>query len=471
MNSTMGIDREKWKDNGDLTSKLNLLFCSLSIMSGFAVGLRLYTKTSAQQARLWWDDWIAVTAWVRSQLEWLASIDSSKKKKKKKKRKCVLTLLLRFPPKFIILMLNIAAVFELRNGEGRHASDLPAEELSQFTLSANVAATMAIVVTTLSKSGFCVTLLARLGAWPRGGDVDRATGDVEVARIRALRETRAAANRDGKTTESVLRGIVWSVLASMNLVSMVAGILLWVRCSPMEKAWHPNVRGTCWGETAIITPAMVNTAFSGAMDIVLCVVPMYMLRNTPLRRGERAGVMFCLLLGLVASATGFLKTTEVHILAGPDVTFDIVPLTIWGSAEPNLILMAISLPEARHLFWKGSMYDGRAATPQGLRNAIDHPVTGPDDKAYEAQATQSTRTSRDDLWDVLSYYGVGQPPSARGGVMGRPRESWLARYAHKPAARPREAGASSGQPSRSAEMAARADLRSDRSGYPQGGQF
>ncbi|KAL8347643.1 hypothetical protein RB601_002981 [Gaeumannomyces tritici] len=435
MNSTMGIDREKWKDNGDLTSKLNLLFYSLSIMSGFAVGLRLYTKTSAQQARLWWDDWIAVTAW------------------------------------FIILMLNIAAVFELRNGEGRHASDLPAEELSQFTLSANVAATMAIVVTTLSKSGFCVTLLARLGAWPRGGDVDRATGDVEVARIRALRETRAAANRDGKTTESVLRGIVWSVLASMNLVSMVAGILLWVRCSPMEKAWHPNVRGTCWGETAIITPAMVNTAFSGAMDIVLCVVPMYMLRNTPLRRGERAGVMFCLLLGLVASATGFLKTTEVHILAGPDVTFDIVPLTIWGSAEPNLILMAISLPEARHLFWKGSMYDGRAATPQGLRNAIDHPVTGPDDKAYEAQATQSTRTSRDDLWDVLSYYGVGQPPSARGGVMGRPRESWLARYAHKPAARPREAGAPPGQPSRSAEMPARADLRSGRSGYPQGGQF
>ncbi|KAL8381995.1 hypothetical protein RB595_005992 [Gaeumannomyces hyphopodioides] len=428
----MGIDRVKWKEDKDLSSKLNLLFWSLSILSGFAIGLRLYTKSSAQLARLWWDDWIAVAAW------------------------------------FVILAQSIAAVFELRNGEGIHASELSAEEVSQFILSANAAATMAIVVTTLSKSGFCITLLARLGVWPRGGDAGQATGDAEVARIRALRETRAAANREGQTTESVLRGIVWSVLASMNLVSMLAGILLWVRCSPIETAWDPNVRGTCWGETATITPAIVNTAVSGTMDIVLCAVPAYMLRNTPLRRGERAGVVFCLLLGLFASVTGFLKTADVHILAGPDVTFDIVALTIWGAAEPNLILIAISLPEARHLFWKGSRYDGRAATPQGLRDAIDYPVTSPD---YKAERAQSARTSCDDLWDVLSYYGVGQPPSARGGVVGRPRDSWLARYAHAPVARPREAAGLPRQLSRTTEMPAMAGLRSGRGGYPQGGLF
>lgn len=157
-------------------------------------------------------------------------------------------------------MQNIAASFELRQGQGIHASELPFDEISQFILSANVAATLAIIVTTSTKSGFCITLLNELDVWPGNEAAVQPTQDTEGARLNeAPRGERAAAIRDGQTAKSALRGIVWSVLAIMNIVSMVCGILLWVRCSPMHKGWHPNVEGTCWGETASITPPRVNT--------------------------------------------------------------------------------------------------------------------------------------------------------------------------------------------------------------------
>ncbi|KLU82236.1 hypothetical protein, variant [Magnaporthiopsis poae ATCC 64411] len=317
-----------------------------------------------------------------------------------------------------------------------------------------MAATFAIIVTTSTKSGFCFTLLKELDVWRRSDSA----GDTEGTRLKALGGQLAAANRGEQRKKSVLRGIVWSILAIMNIVSMVAGILLWVRCSPIYKGWRPSVEGTCWGEFATITPPRINTAVTGIMDFVLSVLPMYMLRDVPLRTGERVGLMFCFSLGLFAAVTGFLKTSEVHILAGNDVTFDIVPLTIWGSAEPNLILIAISLPESRHLFFKGSRYGTQPPTPQGLRDATtsqmaarsslkaDAAPPDPDSKTDAAPATHSVsaRTSRDDIWEVLSYYGVQRsppqprtaPPPPRATVVMRPRDGGRGRHAQAPMTRP-----------------------------------
>lgn len=84
-----------------------------------------------------------------------------------------------------------------------------------------------------------------------------------------------------------------------------------------------------------------------------------------------------------------------------------------------------------------------------MRDGIGQMAAGSGFKAPAADATYSTsaRTSRDDMWEVLSYYGVTRSPSPpratpppRATVVVRPRDSWYGRHAQATVSRPREMG-------------------------------
>jgi hypothetical protein len=49
------------------------------------------------------------------------------------------------------------------------------------------------------------------------------------------------------------RVFIWFALVSMNLLLGTTAMLFWVRCTPLEKAWHPFIRGSCWSPNVLIT--------------------------------------------------------------------------------------------------------------------------------------------------------------------------------------------------------------------------
>lgn len=49
------------------------------------------------------------------------------------------------------------------------------------------------------------------------------------------------------------RMFIWFAAVSMNLLLGIAAMLFWIGCTPLEKAWHPFMPGTCWDPNVIIT--------------------------------------------------------------------------------------------------------------------------------------------------------------------------------------------------------------------------
>lgn len=52
-----------------------------------------------------------------------------------------------------------------------------------------------------------------------------------------------------------LKVSLWVIVASMNLLMMVAALVQWIHCSPLAKVWNPLLPGTCWNSE-------VNLGFS-----------------------------------------------------------------------------------------------------------------------------------------------------------------------------------------------------------------
>lgn len=121
----------------------------------------------------------------------------------------------------LLVALGLALTFEIIEGAGRHAIELSASQLRLFNLTDVVGSTIAIVVTALAKTGFAVTLLT--------------------------------------AAEGSTRFLVWLTLAVVNAVSGVAGMLLWLQCTPLRMNFEPVPRGSCFPSQVRVGIQIMNT--------------------------------------------------------------------------------------------------------------------------------------------------------------------------------------------------------------------
>lgn len=104
-------------------------------------------------------------------------------------------------------------------GYGKHTWQIPSENLNDMYLIGQVAVTLAICSQAWSKTSFAITLLLI------GSD-----------------------GIHGRT-----RIFLWFAVISLNLFFGMGAMFFWVDCAPLEKAWKPYIRGTCWSPNVIIT--------------------------------------------------------------------------------------------------------------------------------------------------------------------------------------------------------------------------
>lgn len=49
-----------------------------------------------------------------------------------------------------------------------------------------------------------------------------------------------------RLTEGLTRRSVWFIIISLNITTILSGLVPWIQCSPLQKTWNPVVEGTCW---------------------------------------------------------------------------------------------------------------------------------------------------------------------------------------------------------------------------------
>lgn len=99
-------------------------------------------------------------------------------------------------------------------GFGKHIWDWDLENLTPLILLINVAGSFSATAAIWSKTSFAFTML--------------------------------------RLTEGYMRWLVWFIIISMNIAMGLTALLLWLRCTPIEKTWKPFGPGTCWDENILI---------------------------------------------------------------------------------------------------------------------------------------------------------------------------------------------------------------------------
>ncbi|KAL8297601.1 hypothetical protein RB597_007307 [Gaeumannomyces tritici] len=268
-------------------------------------------------------------------------------------------------------LLNTIMVYAL--GSGRHIFAVDPRNLGPITLMANIAGTTSILAAQLSKTSFAITLLRiAIDPW--------------------------------------IRAAVWFSIVTINLTMTANFMVQWLQCYPSERYWNPSVPGTCWAPGVQSMISLVMAAYSGAIDILLSLVPWKIVMSLQMKRAEKIGVASAMSMGIFAGAAACIKAAYIPGLAAGDFTFDSAELLIYSYVEIGLSIIAASIPAMRVLVRDkiNSTRQPSKGTVQS-QTLVSRPMTARQRSDLEALAPNQIRQK-------LSFtveYERDSPPSGR----------------------------------------------------------
>ncbi|PKS08085.1 hypothetical protein jhhlp_005360 [Lomentospora prolificans] len=262
---------------------------SMTIVSGLFLGLRVFAKVS-QKRSLWWDDHFLIVSWVSS------------------------TLKHYFPPfpitRFlrINLLISSALLTEgVKYGIGMHFEDMVLENIPKVAEFSYAAGFTTILGTAWSKTSFGITLLRISTGWTKW--------------------------------------FVWFLVISINLVLGASAIILFIQCWPIQKLFNEMLDGQCWPKNTVEHYQMFCSVYSGAMDIILALLPWKIVWNVAIFRREKIGALVAMSMGVFSGIMSFLKIISLPDIS--DVKSTTIDLKILGIAELATTIIAVSIPVLR----------------------------------------------------------------------------------------------------------------------------
>ncbi|KAH8894648.1 hypothetical protein GQ53DRAFT_716373 [Thozetella sp. PMI_491] len=193
-------------------------------------------------------------------------------------------------------------------GFGKHSWDIT--DWTTYLFIANVTGVCSIVAAAWSKTSFAITLLRFTDGW--------------------------------------MRKTVWITIVTVNLFLGLSAVFTYVQCTPVQRLWDFSVPGKCWSPNVIVTYNSFSSAYSGAMDILLAVLPWRIITRRSLNRKERLGLLSAMSMGIFAGVTSIAKTATLSAISNPD-TITGVSLMILATAETAITIIATSIPVLRVL--------------------------------------------------------------------------------------------------------------------------
>ena len=143
---------------------------------------------------------------------------------------------------------------------------------------------------------------------------------------------------------------LYTITAILTLLSSIYSIFLFVQCTPAFALWTNVPDAHCWSPLVIEITGIVSSVFSVFVDLNLAIYPIVIMRR--LQMELRKKISICILMGLGVTATicAAFKIPHLRDQTEPDITWAIIPLACWTSAEVNLVMIAASVPLLRPLW-------------------------------------------------------------------------------------------------------------------------
>ncbi|KAK1956043.1 hypothetical protein LY78DRAFT_686404 [Colletotrichum sublineola] len=148
------------------------------------------------------------------------------------------------------------------------------------------------------------------------------------------------------------KAFIWYLIVSMNAVLATSAVASWIAaCDRPEDEYEAVLPGICWRVQDSVVMAMVSNGYSALVDFILSLLPWAIMRGLGMKRHERIGVAIAMSLGIIAGLVGVIKVVKIVTIAeGADIPYRLSLLFIWAQAEPNVTIVASSIPVLRVLF-------------------------------------------------------------------------------------------------------------------------
>ncbi|KAF2807253.1 uncharacterized protein BDZ99DRAFT_447576 [Mytilinidion resinicola] len=153
------------------------------------------------------------------------------------------------------------------------------------------------------------------------------------------------------------RYIIYSQVVVTVLFTVVTTVLMVFSCRPIEYFWtrynplHTS-KGTCVVEASGVTIILyVYVGHAVIADFTFAILPWYIIRGSSLTPRDKVSIIAVLGMGMLAGIAAAVRTPYVHrINTGADITFTVADVSIWGTIEPGLGLVAASTSTLRPIF-------------------------------------------------------------------------------------------------------------------------
>ncbi|KAJ4256251.1 hypothetical protein NW762_009331 [Fusarium torreyae] len=170
--------------------------------------------------------------------------------------------------------------------------------------------------------------------------------------------------------------LIWIVMASLSVVSLLAAISLWVQCSPVSKIFDMvRVPGEC---NIDVTPFAVTLGvWCAVADFFFAIFPWLFIWKLNMKYKEKITIAGSMSFGVIAGVCGIVRTYEVASGFTANYTLDTVPLIIWSAAEMAVTLICIGIPILRPL-WRQAIRGSKLSSDRYYRKQGE----GSDGQAY-----------------------------------------------------------------------------------------
>jgi len=147
------------------------------------------------------------------------------------------------------------------------------------------------------------------------------------------------------TTGKTIRLICWVFIwftAAFGIVALFVGTF---QCVPVASFWNMQIPGKCINKTAWYYVAAVVSILQ---DILLVVLPFFILRRLAMPTREKVSLMVILGLGGIAAIASVCRLYALYFISvSSDITWDSPGAVYWSAIELNVGILCASLPTLR----------------------------------------------------------------------------------------------------------------------------
>lgn len=140
----------------------------------------------------------------------------------------------------------------------------------------------------------------------------------------------------------------YAMLAFIALPSLIIILVTVFSCRPIAYFWNRDLGGHCLDVTAL---AYANSAFAVAQDLLLIVLPVFMLWNLNMSRRKKCLIALMFGVGSLGLVATIVRLSTLHVFGSlEDLTWDYVPVVYWTVVELAAGMICSCLPAIRMLF-------------------------------------------------------------------------------------------------------------------------